>query len=245
MEAEFKEKLDSLYRITTLVYIKNKSNLIVGNDLYEWENHPQQLHSKEPKHFEDLTKEWEIIWRSFGDYWNHERQLFRYFWEECRCFFQSYNLYRANHSKFLQTCFSEDVDDRELRDILSLNAELAIKSMYEYGRQSLILLKKLETLISTKVNPNIAFSEKFKETRNKFLNHYHDPASYSEFIFDPVLSSVMGTGSCLEIRVHLPQTKEHIYTVYVNHLDDYFRLEEVLWVSIERLAELKKILLKK
>lgn len=240
MQTNINQKLIKLYSQTTAVYIKDKLTIVIGNDSFEWESQPQKLHFKAPREFDDLKSEWENIWGSFGDSWNHERQLFRYFWEESRCFFQSYSLYRHNHAKFLPTCFSEAVDDLKLRNIFSLNSELAIKSMYEYGRQSLILLEKIEGINSKIVNPDLAFSSKFKETRNKFLNHYHDPLNYPEFIFDPVLFSIMGTGSCLEIRVHLPKTKEHVYTIFINHLDDYFKLESILWLSIEKLAKLKK-----
>lgn len=236
---DYKEELKDLFNISTIKYIKDSDRkIIIGEDTYtDFSEHPQELRFKEPFNFNNLSNEWQMIWKSFGNNWNEERQLFRYLWDECRGFFQSYLLYRNNFEEFLPLCFDENPDTKNKMDILSLNCEITLRLMYECGKQAIDILQKINLKLLQ--SEELLFCNKFSETRNKFLTHYHNPRKYPNFIFDPAYFSIMGTGSLFEIRIHIPNKQEQIFTAFINFRYDYFRLKTILVDAIKKTSESK------
>ena len=236
---KYKEKLKDLFNISTIKYIEDSNGkIIIGTNTYiDFSEYPQELRFKKPFNFDNLSNEWQTIWKSFGNNWNKERQLFRYFWDESRDFFQSFHLYINNFEEFLPLCFDENPDSKNKMDILSLNCELTLRSMYECGKQAIYILQKINSKL---LQPEkLLFCNKFSETRNKFLTHYHNPRKYPNFIFDPVYFSVMGTGNLFEIRIHIPNKQERIFSAFINFRSDYFRLETILVNAIKKMSEIK------
>ncbi len=238
------DKLKNLIETTTAYkMVDAENNLVSGVETFPtWEDYPQQLRFREQSDFNCLKSEWEKIWGSFGGIWNTERQLFRYFWSECRDFFQSYKLYKRDFEEFVPLGFEESAESKERMGELIQNCELHLRSIYENGKQAIDILEKISPYIQkVKLFTPVEelFSNKFSETRNKFLTHYHNPKQYNEFFFDPVYFSIMGTGSSFEIRIHIPDEKESIYTLFVNHRHDYFTLETIFIRVIKHISNIK------
>lgn len=235
---DYKSKLESLFEITTTLKIVDSSqNIIFGSDNYDNNTNPLELKNKTPIDFNGLTSEWETIWKSFGDQWNQERQLFRYFWGECQDFNLSFQLYKQSVEQFLPLVFDKDQSSKEKMLLLGSKGELAIRSIYEYGKQAIDILEKINNTLMS--NEEKVFCEKFSGTRNKFLTHYHNASDYPDFIFDPVYWDIMGTGQLLEVKIHL-SNKERAYTAYINHYNDYYRLEKILIEVIQKISKLKQ-----
>lgn len=236
---DYKKELKDLFNISTIKYIEDSNRkIIIGTNTYtDFSEYPQELRFKKPFNFNNLSNEWQIIWKSFGNNWNEERQLFRYFWDESRDFFQSYLLYIKNFEEFVPLGLDKNPDINNRMDILSLNCELTLRSMYECGKQAIDILQKINPkLLQPK---ELLFCNKFSETRNKFLTHYHNPSKYPDFIFDPVYFSIMGTGSLFEIRIHIPNKQERIFSAFINFRSDYFNLETILINTIKKISESK------
>lgn len=236
----YKKELLDLHSISTIKYIKDsKGKIIIGEDIYsDFSEHPQQLRFKDPFNFDNLTDEWQEIWKSFGNNWNEERQLFRYFWDECRSFFRSYIIYRSNFEEYVPLGFDENPDTKDKMNILALNCELTLRSMYECGKQAINILKKIDAKLLQQ--EELLFCNKYSETRNKFLIHYHNPKKYPDFTFDPVYWSIMGTGSLFEIRIHIPNKQEQIFSAFINFKYDYFKLETILVDAIRNITKSKR-----
>jgi len=78
------------------------------------------------------------------------------------------------------------------------------------------------------------FCKKFSETRNKLIEHNHNPNGLNLQI-DPSIWSLASTKSSLEINIHLPNT-ERAYDAYVDYYEDYYKLEKTITdiISSER-----------
>lgn len=232
------DKLSELIKITTVIKIEDKNGLILGTDTFDSPDvHPSQLRFRDPELFKNLKPEWETIWSSFGDTWNYERQLFRYLHTESSAFFQSYKLFTLNFEEFVPLGFESSPEVNAKMEALGLNCELAIRSIYEYGKQAIDIIKKIDPnlLAEDKI-----FCNKFAETRNKFITHYHNASNYPDFTFDTSYWSVMGTSSLMNIDIHITNKREKMYTAFVNFRLDYFQLEEVLIKIFKKIAEKKK-----
>lgn len=234
----YDKQLNILLNETTVIKIEDNRNHSVLFEKTEDDPEMHQIHlyNRDPFDFSLLEQPWENKWVSFGNKWTYERQLFRYLWYEVRAFVQSYLLYRENFSSALNLSFNQDQQARDERNKLDLRSELAIRSMYEYGKQAIDLLtslSKLNTDIKRIVDTYDIFLSQFKETRNKFLMHYHNPRKYKGLIFDPGFYSLMGTGTLFEIRIHIPDQEEHRFTAEINHYADYFKLEKIFKKMIE------------
>lgn len=228
-------QLQRLFDETTVVRMEDNQNqqILLEKQLISPDWHPQFLYQRDPFDFSALENHWENKWVGYGDQWSNERQTFRYIWYEVRAFVQSYRLYRENFFNALNLSFEEDQEARARRSKLDLNAELSVRSMYEYGKQAIDLLTTVannDTVIAAILDApaNNTFLSQFKETRNKFLIHYHNPHRFNDLIFDPGFYSLMGTGSLFEIRIHIANQTEHRFSAYINHYADYFNLEQIL-----------------
>lgn len=226
--------LTILLNETTIVKIvDNATDTIFSEKPTETDFDPHSLQYREIFNFSILDTFWENKWSSFGDQWTHERQLFRFLWYEANAFVKSYQLYKENFASALNLSFETSDELQNRRRQHDLGAELGIRSTYEYGKQTIKLLRELSqhnqsinTIISDPTKAD--YLDKFVETRNKFLIHYHDPRRFRDLVFDPSFISVMGTGSLFEVDIHIQNQEEKRYSVYINHYADYFKLEEIL-----------------
>ncbi len=239
-EKEIFDQLEQLCNITTTVKIENSKGIFLfGTESSEnFDSYPQQLRFKIPCDLNNYKDDWKTIWAGFGDQWSPERQLFRYLHGEFRSFIDSYHLYTHAFENFLPLCFEKSSDRSKKMDEYALDCEVAIKSVYEYGKHAIDLIRKIDPLLSGS-SPLPEFCSKFSETRNKFLSHYHNPSNFTAFTFDPVYFTVMGTGQLFEVRIHL-DGKEGAYIASINHRLDYFKLEDILINKIKVYAALKK-----
>lgn len=226
--------LSLLLNETTVIKIEDNLNHTILFEKQVEPNYDQfTLYHRNPFDFSSLEIHWENKWTSFRTNWTHERQLFRFLWYEVRDFIESFKFYRENFYGALNLSFERDESSLARRNQYDLRAELSIRTMYEYGKQAIDLLRQIsqhnqdiQTIISQPQNNT--FLNQFKGTRNKFLIHYHNPLRFHDFIFDPNFFSVMGTGSIFEINVHIQNQQERRYSLYINHYADYFKLEEIL-----------------
>lgn len=234
----YEAQLKSLLNETSVVRIEDNKNpkVVFEKTDLDPELHQFILNSKAPFDFSALEQHWENKWSSFGNNWNNERQLFRYLWYETRAFLQSYLLYKENFNAALNLNWKDEKSKVE-KIKLELRAELAIRSMYEFGKQAIDLLTPISELngnIKEKKTQNGIFLSQFKETRNKFLTHYHDPRKkYEDLKFDPIFSSLMGTSKLFEIRIHLSGLEEDRFRAEINHYSDYFKLEKIYKEIVE------------
>lgn len=230
--------LATILNETTVIRIDdNQTHATVFEDPIDQEYHPFNLQYREPHDFSTLETNWQNKWNSFGNQWNQQRQLFRFLWFEVRAFLESYRLYRENFASALSLSFEDDGESRTRRNQDDLRAELGIRSMYEYGKQAIDLLRLIsqqdQTIRAIVVRPEVdIFLNQFRESRNKFLIHYHNPHRFRDLVFDPSFISVMGTGGLFEINVHIQNQVERRYSLYINHNADYYRLEEIMAETI-------------
>jgi hypothetical protein len=225
--------LTELRDSTTAVRIEDgQTHAVILEDTLDQQGDPQFLQEKAVYDFSSLNTNWENKWRSFGDVWTHERQMFRYLWYEVNAFAESYLSYKENYHASLNLAFRRDRASRERLLKFQLKSELSLRSMYEYGKQAIDLLYDLSGLnngIQAFIQDPARdlFLRKFKETRNKFLIHYFEPYHFPDWLFESIFSSVNGTGSMLEIEIHVRDRTESRYLISINHYTDYFKLEEV------------------
>lgn len=235
---DYNDQLKVLLDETTVIKIEDNRSHNVLFEKVEDDPEMSQFHlyNRDPFDFTSLEQHWNSKWESFGNKWTHERQLFRYLWHEVGSFIQSYLLYRENFFASLNLSFEQDKESMAKRNRFDLRADLAIRSMYEYGKQAIDLLMSLSELnvdIKQIVDANDTFLSQFKKTRNNFLMHYHNPTKYKDLVFDPGFFSLMGTGSLFEVRIHIPNQEEHRFTAEINHYADYFKLEKIFRELIE------------
>lgn len=226
--------LNQLQNDTTVIKITdNLTRAVLFEKQFEMDYYPAKAQFKDLFDFSTLESHWNDKWASFGTQWTHERQVFRFLWYEVRAFAESYKLYKENFTNALNLSFERDSSSLIRINQYHLRAELGIRSMYEYGKQAIDLLRQLSQynqsiqIVINEPQKGI-FLTQFRETRNKFLIHYHNPHRFQDLVFDPNFTSVMGTGSLFEVKVHIQNLEEKRYSIYINHYADYFKLEETL-----------------
>ena len=96
--------------------------------------------------------------------------------------------------------------------------------MYHHGKKCIDLLEELD--LFDKKDDHLSFLMKFKETRNKLIEHNYNPYDL-ELMIDPSLWSVSSTDSLLEVYIH-KNNSERVYDAYVDYYEDYYQLENSL-----------------
>lgn len=161
----------------------------------------------------DLEESWGRKFKSFGEHWNGERQLYRFFYDDFKVFYHSFEQLRYNKVKSI----TEDSFEIKFSSV-------SVCNLYNHGKKCVDLIKELK-LVSGLSKEEKGFIKKFSETRNKFFDHNFNPNGY-RYYFEPNLWSLLDTRSFLEIRVH--GNNEHEYDVLIDYYEDYYNLEGIL-----------------
>lgn len=169
---------------------------------------------------------WQNKWHSFGNIWNEERQNYRFFYNSFRLFYYSFEQLHFNKVACINEAFGNQDKMLHFNELIGVN----LFGMYHHGKKCIDLLEKLN--LFDKQNVNLNFLEKFRETRNKLIEHNYNPYGLKLQI-DPSIWSLAGTNSLLEIHIH-KNNAERAYDAFVYYYEDYYRLEEFMGDVIKK-----------
>lgn len=212
------DELNQIFQTTTIVsanVFPPDGNSIYGPETYMSKYMLNQGHQVDIKSLEPF---WGKKFTFFGNDWNKVRQLYRYIYVSFKLFYDSFTL--LNNYRNLSA-----INIREKENLLLYNgyAGTALYGIYHHGKKCLDLINKLEIPI---IGDDKIFVEKFIETRNKFIEHNHNPKTYN-LGFEPSIWSLIGTNPILEIAIHTPDS-ERIIDAHVDYYDDYYKLEMIM-----------------
>jgi len=112
---------------------------------------------------------------------------------------------------------------------------VSLYGMYHHGKKCIDLLKALKLIDEN--HTNWEFLKKFRETRNKLIEHNYNPeiskGKKLNLQIDPSIWSLASTDSRLEIHIHKPDT-ERAFDVYVDYYEDYYQLEKIITDIIKK-----------
>lgn len=173
-----------------------------------------------------LEQYWKNKWQSFGSVWNKDRQNYRFLYDSFKLFYYSFEQLIFNKV----SCTKEINGDQCKRLHFNELTGVSMYGMYHHGKKCIDLLNTLQLIDPTHRD----FCKKFSETRNKLIEHNHNPNGLNLQI-DPSIWSLASTKSSLEINIHLPNT-ERAYDAYVDYYEDYYKLEKTITdiISSER-----------
>lgn len=168
----------------------------------------------------DFESNWNNKWKSFSNSWNEERQNYRFLYDSLKHFCFNFEQLRLNKV----ACINEASGDN--LKILHLNelSGVGLYGIYHHGKKCIDLLEKLNLI--GKKHKGYTFVKKFKETRNKLIEHNYNPHGLNLQI-DPSIWSLASTDSLLEISIHKPKF-ERAFDVYVDYYEDYYQLEKII-----------------
>ncbi len=155
-----------------------------------------------------------------GSNWNKERQNYRFLYDSFRLFYFSFEQLRLNKVACINEFFKDMFKTLHFNELAGVN----LYGMYYHGKRCIDLLKELK-LIDENHN-NWDFLKKFKETRNKLIEHNHNPYNLNLQI-DPSIWSLVATDSLLEINIH-KLDNEKAFDAYVDYYEDYYQLEKII-----------------
>ncbi len=189
-----------------------------------------------PKDFtSDIEPHWQRIFESFGTRWDENRETYRLLYDTMRTFFVSFQGLRINKVASHEVIDS-DASSEEKRKRKIFLADLATShliQMYMSGKKAIDLMEKL------KIPHDTYTASKLKETRNKLLEHNHNPRGIlKDLILEPDFWSVMATSSYLPVNIHTSKEKEYI--AYFDYYQDYYDLEEIFYNAINKHKPLTK-----
>lgn len=210
--------IQELIKVTTIVkvYDNVSCKAIFGNKYFVSRFQKDQGQQVNLSDFED---NWNNKWKSFGNNWNKERQNYRFLYDSLQLFYFSFEQLRFNKV----ACINESFGNKKMLHLNNLTG-VSLYGMYHHGKKCIDLLEKLE-LINEKHN-GWDFLKKFKETRNKLIEHNYNPHGLNLQI-DPSIWSLSSTDSRLEIHIHKVDT-ERAFDAYVDYYEDYYQLEKVI-----------------
>jgi len=217
--------IKELIKLTTIVKVKDNvsDKLIYGDKHYistfEREHIGFEKEQKEQVDLDSLVQNWKNRWQSFENSWNKERQNYRFLRESFMLFYFSFEQLRFNKVACKMLHFNELTG-------------VCLYGMYHHGKKCIDLLKELK-LINENHN-NWEFLEKFRETRNKLIEHNYNPEILEgkrrkklNLQIDPQIWSLGSTDSLLEINIHKPNI-ERTFDAYVDYYEDYYKLEKII-----------------
>lgn len=229
------QDIQKLIDLTTIVKVSdNTSRVIIFGDEYYVDRFQQaHLHGFQDKqHYQtdlsDLEKYWENKWQSFGNLWSEKRQNYRFLYDSFRLFCVSFQQMKLNKELSITTGDNhKEIHFNEL-------SGASLYGMYHHGKKCIDLLVKLKLLIN---HPECDFIKKFSETRNKLIEHNHNPYDSKNrqvlnLQIEPYIWSLINTNSLLEVAIHKPN-QERAFDVYVDCYEDYFKLEEIIADIVE------------
>lgn len=211
------ENINKLIELTTIVKVfdNNSRKIIFGDDYYvsKYQERTPQIE------LESLEASWNSKWKFFGRLWNSDRQNYRFLYDAFKNFYFSFN--QLDYYKVLGV--SEAGVDSKREIYLNNLAGINLFGMYSNGKKCIDLLKYLK-LINLESDSMIFFN-KFSETRNKLIEHNHNPNNLKDIQIDPSIWSLGSTDSLLEVSIHRG-AEERVCDVYVDYYKDYFELEK-------------------
>ncbi|NTU99184.1 hypothetical protein HGA64_04245 [Candidatus Falkowbacteria bacterium] len=208
-------ELQKLIEITTIVKAEDNTNRVImfGDDLYFSRF---QRGQGDQVQLTNLDNFWINKWKYFGLTWSEDLQNFRFLRTSFIFFHYSFEQLRFNKVN----CINEFDNDEKSRYFNKL-AGLNLCGMYHHGKKCIDLLEELKIIN----DPDLIFCKKFRETRNKFIEHNFNPNKF-KLTTDPFIWSLGSTDSFLKIGIN--DKNERSYDVSVDYYQDYYNLEEVL-----------------
>ena len=212
MDTEIRKLID----FTTIIKVYDFSSrkTIFGND-----NHFSRFVKRDKQiSLSMFKKNWQSIWNSFGDSWNKKRQNYRFLYDSFRLFYFSFEQLHLNKVNCINETFGNQNEMLHFNDLSGVN----LYGMYYHGKKCIDLLEELN--LFNEKHTNLKFLKKFKETRNKLIEHNYNPYGL-ELQIDPSIWSLVATNSLLEIHIHKSNT-ERVYDAYVDYYEDYYKFEK-------------------
>lgn len=209
--------VQKLIDLTTIVKVEDNENgkVIYGDEYYV------SKFQKGPENQIDLATSvphWNNKWKSFGNAWSKKRQDYRFLYDSFKLFYYSFEQLRVNKVKAIET-----VEDNDKLLYFNQLSGVSLYGVYHHGKKSIDLLKKLNLIDSN--HQSFLFYEKFRETRNKLIEHNFNPSGL-KLLIEPCIWSLTSTTSLIEIRIH--DKTENSYTVYIDYYEDYYNLEKII-----------------
>jgi len=218
------EDIQKLIRITTIVKAEdNTSHKVIYGDEYCISRFRKDQGNQVD--LNTLKQNWENKWISFGNAWNEERQNYRFLYNSFRLFYYSFEQLKFNKIG----CINESFDDEKLMLYFNALTGVSLYGMYHHGKKCVDLLKALKLIDST--HGDWDFCNKFSETRNKLIEHNHNPYGLNLQI-DPSIWSLASTDSLMEISIH--NNMERAYNAYVDYYEDYYMLEKIIVGTVKQ-----------
>ncbi|OQB93200.1 MAG: hypothetical protein BWX82_00599 [Parcubacteria group bacterium ADurb.Bin115] len=209
--------IQQLINTTTIIKVRdNRDDSIVFGDYYAVsrfsENQGNQIN------LSILESYWNNKWYSFNGY-TEERQNCRLLYDAFKFFYFSFEQLRFNKISGIQI-IGDVTSQQHFNDLTGVN----LFSMYFNGKKCIDLLKKLGLLDAN--NSNWDFCKRFKETRNKLIEHNYNPSGL-DIQIEPFIWSLSSTDSFMEIFIGR-KLQERIYDVYIDYYEDYYKLEKII-----------------
>jgi len=213
-----KSEIQILINLTTIIKVDDSSSrrTILGNNYIS----RFQRDQGQQVNLSDFENSWENKWRFFGNNWNREQQNYRFLYDSFKLFYFSFEQLRFNK----MACINEISGNQGKMVHLNELTGVSLYGMYHHGKKCIDLLEKLNLINSRDRNWN--FLKKFKETRNKLIEHNYNPYGLNLQI-EPSIWSLASTHSLLEIYIHNPNI-ERAYDAYVDYYEDYYKLEKII-----------------
>jgi len=206
--------IEYLIEKTTIIRVDNNKTreIVFGEEGYISCFQQNQKKQIDKQMLEDF---WERKWNSFEGKWAKERQNYRFMYE-------TFNFFYLSFSQFLNYKMIS-INESENSNITNndLIAGIYLNSIYHHGKKCIDIMKELELLEGHAQN---GFIEKFRETRNKIIEHNFNPKKL-EIQIDPFTRSLSNTDSLFKIGVHTDAVEEN-YTIYLDYFD-YYKLEKI------------------
>lgn len=215
MDSEIKK----LIKLTTIVKVYDYSSrqTIFGDEYYISRF---QRDEGQQVNLNKLEDNWRNKWQSFGDSWNEKRQNYRFLYNSFKLFYFSFEQLRFNKISCINETFGNKFKMFHFNDI----SGVGLYGIYHHGKKCVDLLESLQLI--DKNHKNYKFLKKFKETRNKIIEHNYNPLGLGLQI-EPSIWSLVATNSLLKIHVHKPD-KERALDAYIDYYEDYYQLEKII-----------------
>ena len=220
MDPDIKKLID----LTTIVKVEdnNKKKVVYGDE------YVSRFEKNQGKQIDlsTLVGNWKNKWKSFNNKWTTERQNYRFLYDSFKLFYYSFEQLRFNKVACINEAFGNQ--DRMLH--LNELTGVSLYGMYHYSKKCIDLLEELN-LIDER-HKDWDFLKKFKETRNKLIEHNYNPRGLN-LLIDPSIWSLASTDSLLEIHIHKIDT-ERAFDAYVDYYEDYYQLEKIITNIIKK-----------
>lgn len=222
-------ELKKLINLTTIVQVYNnlKSRKIIFGDKDYSSRFNTNINTDKQINLNILENNWKNKFISFGNKWDKERQNYRFLRDSFELFYYSFKQLHFNKV----ACINENSDNQREKLYFNSFAGANLYGMYYHGKKCIDLLEKLN--LFDKQNYDLNYIEKFRETRNKLIEHNYNPFGLKLQIDPSIWRLASNTHSLLEIYIH-KNNSERAYDATVDYYEDYYRLENIITNIIKR-----------